>query len=140
MIEWHTDQIDAALFEMWELRAKLDFVQYEIMQAEGPTMLGLMTRAAAATAGFATEISPYLYGVLASAHRSLAEPISENEVLGLVYISKHVVHPVLGGRPYIYGREVHERKPWMRDAAIAMEEEVVGIFEEGMIVELESLF
>jgi len=58
----------------------------------------------------ASEVAPFLYGVLSSAHRG--------EVKGKmarVFIDPSVVHPVLGGKPAQYGAELHESgRPWFQ--------------------------
>lgn len=62
--------------------------------------------------------SPYLYGVLKNAHRDAAK-YGDDGMEGAVYLDPAVTHPILGGMPYDYGKEIHDEgtmwagpRPW----------------------------
>jgi hypothetical protein len=89
--------------------------------------------------------SPYLYGVLRGAHFDtlLKNSTFWGGMAGLVAINPGREHPILGGRPNIYGAEIHAglrgaHRPWFaqtveQDAPSIMEEggdELVGIYAE----------
>ena len=134
------DGLQGELIKLWELRAKADYLQWSLLNAEGPTLLGIMTEQVLHLANYAASISPWLYGVLSSAHRSVAVPVSSEEIVGTVYIDPSVVHPVLGGRPVVYGVEVHDRKPWMQQALEHKEQAIYDAFGDGIILAIEELF
>lgn len=78
--------------------------------------------------------SPYLYGVLRAAHfDTLLQDSSFWEgQAGLVAIDPQAVHHILGGRPNIYGAEIHaglrgEHRPWF---AQTLERQGQSIIEE----------
>jgi hypothetical protein len=79
--------------------------------------------------------SPYLYGVLREAHfESLIHDASFwGGRASIVAIDPTVEHPILGGRPNIYGAEIHaglrgEHRPWF---VWTLEQDVPSILEDG---------
>lgn len=79
--------------------------------------------------------SPYLYGVLKAAHFDtyLRDSSFWGGGAGLVAIDPHAEHHVLGGRPNVYGAEIHaglrgEHRPWF---AWTLEQQGPSIMEEG---------
>lgn len=139
MISW-TEDIDKAVHELYELRAKLDRQQQYAMSATGDLQLATMTRSVAILAGYATTISPYLYGVLASAHRSEAYATSPEEMEGRVFIDERVVHPVLGGKPVLYGAVLHDSVPWFDMTMAAKEDEIVALWEREIYGSWDDVF
>jgi len=78
--------------------------------------------------------SPYLYGVLRSAHFDtlLRDSTFWGGRAGLVAIDPQAEHHILGGRPNIYGAEIHAglrgaRRPWFADT---IAQDVPSILEE----------
>jgi len=79
--------------------------------------------------------SPYLYGVLRQAHfDTLIQDASFwGGRAGLVAIDPAAEHHILGGRPNIYGAEIHAglrgpHRPWF---AWTLEQDVPSILDEG---------
>lgn len=79
--------------------------------------------------------SPYLYGVLRGAHFDtlLKDSSFWGGQAGLVAIDPEVTHYVLGGRPNVYGAEIHAgsrgaHRPWF---AWTLEQQGPSIIEEG---------
>lgn len=79
--------------------------------------------------------SPYLYGVLRGAHFDtlLKSPTFWGGKAGLVAINPGTEHHILGGRPNIYGAEIHAglrgaHRPWF---AQTIEQDAPSIMEEG---------
>lgn len=78
--------------------------------------------------------SPYLYGVLRGAHFDtlLKDSSFWGGQAGLVAIDPNVEHHILGGRPNVYGAEIHAgsrgaHRPWF---AWTLEQDVPSILEE----------
>ena len=79
--------------------------------------------------------SPYLYGVLREAHFDtlLKDASFWGGRAGLVAIDPSAEHHILGGRPNIYGAEIHaglrgEHRPWF---VWTLEQDVPSILEDG---------
>ncbi len=79
--------------------------------------------------------SPYLYGVLKAAHFDtlLKDSSFWGGQAGLVAIDPEVVHHVLGGRPNVYGAEIHAgsrgaHRPWF---VWTLEQQGPSIIEAG---------
>ena len=61
----------------------------------------------------AQDRSPYLYGILQSAH--MDETVQDGDsYMGIVRIDPGIWHPILGGRPVDYGHRIHteDGRPW----------------------------
>lgn len=79
--------------------------------------------------------SPYLYGVLREAHFDTLIKDSSfwGGQAGLVAIDPQATHHILGGRPNIYGAEIHagirgDHRPWF---AWTLEQQGPSIIEKG---------
>ena len=79
--------------------------------------------------------SPYLYGVLRGAHFDtlLKDASFWGGQAGLVAINPGAKHHILGGRPNVYGAEIHaglrgHRRPWFAETVA---QDVPSIMEEG---------
>lgn len=71
--------------------------------------------------------SPYLYGVLQSAH--LDETMhADDSYMGVVHINPEVWHPILGGRPVDYGHRIHTQdgRPWFGWTVDEEAERIIG--------------
>lgn len=57
--------------------------------------------------------SPYLYGILRGAHLMQMEKQGGSE-RGIIGIHPATTHPILGGRPSVYGLRIHNEdgRPW----------------------------
>lgn len=95
--------------------------------------------------------SPYLYGVLISAHRGIVEfggslgytgragEVSISR--GLIYIETGIVHPILGGSPDEYGYRIHEtRNPWMERAARLHGPRLMAEYGNGLLIEFDHIY
>ena len=69
--------------------------------------------------------SPYLFGVLRSAHFSETRDVA-GHWKGVVSIDPQVVHHILGGRPAEYGARLHqEGRPWFEWTVIQEADRIV---------------
>lgn len=99
---------DESLAEIAELRRRHRRA-VEALAARADTPLGQMLIDVTLQLGQKWEQgAPWLYGVLSRATR---ERIFNDT--GRVFIDPSITHPVLGGRPAVYGPVQHRRTPWV---------------------------
>ena len=80
--------------------------------------------------------SPILYGVLRMAHRAEISPTK-----GHIFIDPTVVHPVLGGRPVIYGAKLHrEGRPWFDQTVQQDVPEILAKYTADFVDEIEVIY
>jgi len=80
--------------------------------------------------------SPYLYGVLKNAHRDAAK-FGNDGIEGGIYLDPMAsYHPILGGYPYEYGKELHDEgtdhvgpRPWFAWTIEDMGDSILSRYE-----------
>jgi hypothetical protein len=99
---------DTAMQPLWELQRRAREMQQATIAGAGSVVDRVGATATLALSDAASDQAPYLTGSLSSAHRGEWE-----DDHGLVYVDPGVINPIMGGKPSIYGVEVHGRKPWL---------------------------
>lgn len=130
MIEFLPAELQEALHRLREVEAAHKEVLSE-MKDGGEIIPAATAKQVERLLLAAQAISPYLYGVLQGAHRGTVTPEPDGAT-GRLFIDPSVVHPVLGGRPVVYGTEIHnEDRPWMQTAFAQLEDSIAqGIIDD----------
>lgn len=75
-------------------------------------LVAVMARLTMMTVAYASGVAPYYTGTLASSHRGDVET-GPGTITGTIFLDPSVTNPVLGGKPAVYGPEVHVSRPWL---------------------------